>query len=154
MNPRSIRKVVLDTNVVLDWLLYEDPSVASLRAALEAKRVLMMIDALTCAELKRVLSYAKLRLESAQQADILARYEAFGIQAELPDGFGRASLQLPKDFPVCSDRDDQHLLALAFHAKADALLTRDKAVLRLRKRAARFGVMIASPSENIEAREF
>jgi predicted nucleic acid-binding protein len=36
---------------------------------------------------------------------------------------------------------------LAYHAKADRLLTKDRELLRLKKRAARFGVTVASPKE-------
>ena len=54
---------------------------------------------------------------------------------------------LPADFPRCRDADDQHFLALAYHAKADGLLTKDRELLRLKKRAARFGVTIVSPKE-------
>jgi predicted nucleic acid-binding protein len=36
------------------------------------------------------------------------------------------------------------------HAKADGLLTKDRDLLRLRKRAARFGVTVASPKDFLE----
>jgi uncharacterized protein len=61
---------------------------------------------------------------------------------ELPTDFAPNNLLLPPNFPVCKDLDDQPFLALAYHAQADALVTRDKALLALRKRARKFGVII------------
>jgi predicted nucleic acid-binding protein len=49
---------------------------------------------------------------------------------------------LPPGFPRCRDPDDDHFLALAHHAAADALVSKDRAVLKLRRRARKFGVRI------------
>jgi predicted nucleic acid-binding protein len=68
-------------------------------------------------------------------------------EVALPEGFAPSNLLLPAGFPRCLDTDDQHFLALAYHARADALLTKDSQLLRLKKRAARFGVTILSPTE-------
>jgi predicted nucleic acid-binding protein len=68
-------------------------------------------------------------------------------EATLPTGYGLDNLLLPAGFPNCRDTDDQHFLALAYHARADGLLTKDRQLLRLRKRAARFGVTIVSPRD-------
>ena len=50
-------RVVLDTNAWLDWLVFDDPGVAALRAAVEAGRAEAWIDAACEAELERVLAY-------------------------------------------------------------------------------------------------
>ena len=57
MNVPSPRRLVLDTNVWLDWLVFDDPSVAPIRAAGEAKRAEVFIDAACEAELERALGY-------------------------------------------------------------------------------------------------
>jgi putative PIN family toxin of toxin-antitoxin system len=93
-------------------------------------------------ELQRVLGYKQLKLDVERQAELLAAYQAHTSIALLPQDFSLASLLLPVGFPRCRDSDDQHFLALAFHTKADALVSRDKAVLKLIKRAGKFGVRI------------
>jgi predicted nucleic acid-binding protein len=60
----------------------------------------------------------------------------------MPPEFSRDNLLLPAGFPRCRDRDDDHFLALAYHVKADALVTRDKQILALARRAAKFGVQV------------
>ena len=38
-------RLVLDTNVWLDWLVFDDPAIAPIKAAVEAKRVEVFIEA-------------------------------------------------------------------------------------------------------------
>lgn len=48
--------------------------------------------------------------------------------------------------PLCRDPDDQKFLELAQAAKAGLLVTKDKALLALAKKADRFGFRIAAPA--------
>lgn len=122
-------RLVLDTQVWLDWLVFDDPSTAPLRGLLAAERAEVFIDAACEAELARVLGYrlGRRSLDAAARAACLARLRAVakpveqGISPEL-----RAAL------PACSDPDDQKLLELACAARADCLVTRDQALLALR----------------------
>src|SRR5690242_21540920 len=50
-------RLVLDTNVWLDWLVFGDPSVAAIKAAVAANRAEVFIDAACEAELERALGY-------------------------------------------------------------------------------------------------
>lgn len=124
-------RLVLDTHVWLDWLAFDDPSVARLKAALAGGRAEIYMDAACEAELERVLGYpiGKRVPEKALQAARLA--EARRI-AQRPSrelsAAERASL------PRCSDRDDQKFLELALAARADVLLTKDRALLELGRR--------------------
>ena len=138
------KRLVLDTNAVLDWLIFADPCFARLEGELEAGRVQVIGHPSTQDELRRVLDYPALRLEQAQQMQALARYRAQCVQPELPIQFSCEHLFLPDGFPKCRDADDQIFLALAYHTGA-VLLSRDKAVLKLAKRARRFGVTVISP---------
>jgi predicted nucleic acid-binding protein len=65
----------------------------------------------------------------------------------MPEGFSRETLLLPSNFPRCRDGDDQPFLALAYHARAEGLLTKDKAILKLRKKVRKFGVSILAPRD-------
>ena len=141
--------LVLDTNVVLDWLVFRDVAVETLQSAVEQGRVVIVTHAAAVEELRRVLAYPQCRLGAADQAELLNRYRRVSFEPALPADFSLANLLLPEGFPRCRDADDQHFLALAYHAKADGLLTKDRQLLRLRKRVARFGVTVASPKEFI-----
>jgi predicted nucleic acid-binding protein len=124
-------RLVLDTHVWLDWLAFEDPSVAALKAAVAAERAEVYMDGACEAELERVLAYpiAKRVAEREVQAARLAeaRRVARPPEREL-SGAERASL------PRCGDPDDQKFLELALAARADVLLTRDRALLELARR--------------------
>jgi len=139
--------LVLDTNVVLDWLVFRDVTVQSLQAAVEQRRVTIVTHAAAVDELRRVLAYPQCKLAAADQEALLDRYRTASRNAELPTGFALGNLLLPAGFPACRDPDDQHFLALAYHTKADGLITKDKQLLRLRRKAARFGVTVTSPRE-------
>ena len=57
---------------------------------------------------------------------------------------------MPSQFPRCRDRDDEHFIALAYHQKADALVSRDNAVFGLKSRAAKFGLTILNVQQAIQ----
>ncbi|HEU4627259.1 MAG TPA: putative toxin-antitoxin system toxin component, PIN family [Steroidobacteraceae bacterium] len=138
----SALKLVLDTNVVLDWLVFEDAGVATLRQGIADRRIAVITYELALAEFRRVLSYPQLQLEPARREALFETYRATASIAKVPDGYSRTDLKLPAGFPRCRDPDDDHFLALTHHAAADALVSKDKAVLKLRRRARKFGVTI------------
>lgn len=140
-------KLVLDTNVVLDWLVFRDAALERVQRAVDECRVTIITHPPAVNELRRVLAYPQCKLGVQEQQELLDRYRALSREVELPEGFALGNLLLPAGFPRCRDADDQHFLALAYHAQADGLLTKDKQLLRLRKRASRFGVTIVSPKE-------
>lgn len=120
-------RLVLDTQVWIDWLVFDDPSTLPLRALLAADRAEIFIDAACEAELARVLGYplGRRKLDAAAQAACLARCRSLAKPLD-KCAEGKAGL------PVCSDPDDQKLLELAAAAQADCLVTRDRALLALR----------------------
>ena len=132
-------RVVLDTNVVLDLLHFEDPQVAPLGDALAQGALLACADARTLGELERVLAYPSFGLESPQQGALLARY--------------RGQVQLIPDAPApplprCADREDQKFLELAARAGARWLVSKDKQVLQLRG-GKRLPFLILPPREAV-----
>lgn len=139
--------LVLDTNVVLDCLVFDDRATRELTAAIEARRVQALIQQHSIDELERVLAYPQCHLSTTGQRQVLDRYLAMTTMAPMPEGFDRNNLLLPPGFPRCRDTDDEPFLALAYHARADGLLTKDKAVLKLRRQAQRFAVAILAPTD-------
>jgi predicted nucleic acid-binding protein len=100
-------------------------------------------------ELRRVLGYPMLKLSTERQTQIVAQYQAQVDMVLMPAGFSMESQLTPSGFPRCRDPDDQHFLALAFHTHADALVSRDKALLKLRHRARKFAVTVLDVPEMI-----
>ena len=120
-------RLVLDTNVWLDWLVFEDPALAPLRAAHAARKVEILIDEVCEAELARVLAYdlGRHSISSFEQEKSLMEMQKIATKLE---GFSTV------DLPRCQDPDDQKFLVCAAAAGADALVTKDNALLVLAKR--------------------
>lgn len=125
--------VVIDTNIVLDLWVYQDPATPPLLAALQEGAVQWLATAPMREELLRVLDYphiAKRReRDGVSAAAVLAHFDAL---AQLQDVAAKAPY-------VCKDEDDQKFIDLAVAHQA-LLLSKDKQVLRLTNRLARLGV--------------
>ena len=125
--------LVLDTNVALDWIAFGDARVRPIAAAIERGTLRVATSAACLQELRRALGYAQVKLDAAAQALAFERYRAHVTLIEIPDPAAVAGL------PRCEDADDQKFLELAWHAHASHLLTRDKALLKLARAAAKAG---------------
>ncbi|SEA52719.1 putative toxin-antitoxin system toxin component, PIN family [Paraburkholderia sartisoli] len=144
---RDVPLVVLDSNVWIDILVFDDPHTRPIRAALESGALKALIDARCLAELTYVLDYpqfARREIDKAAALDTLARL----CQRVAPPAPAEDARPLPK----CKDRDDQKFLELAHAVEADWLVSKDRAVLKLAKRIARdFGFQIAQPAPFVAA---
>ena len=120
-------RVVLDTNVWLDWLVFDDPSVAALKVAYHEERIEIAIDNACFDELATVLSYPAFALDDPQTRNHLANVERCVIRKDERPSIRTLAL------PRCSDPDDQKFLELARDAQADWLITKDKALLGIRR---------------------
>jgi putative PIN family toxin of toxin-antitoxin system len=127
-------KIVLDTQVWLDWLVFDDPSAQPIREAQAAGRVEIVIDAPCEAELVRVLAYdlGKYSLGADEQTHCIARCRS--VSRRVPAGS-------PGELPRCKDPDDQKFLELAAGAGAQVLISKDQAVLALAPRVSQFRIM-------------
>ncbi len=127
--------VVLDTNVALDLLVFADPCVLPLQSALHDGSLCWIATLAMRQELERVLAYPRIAryLTGTERTavQVLARFDAMAQIHERPL---RASVH-------CSDRDDQIFIDLAL-AHAARLLSKDAAVLALRKRLELLGVSV------------
>jgi len=124
-------RLVLDSNVWLDWLFFDDPGVAPLKQAKRDGFVEIVIDAPCRDELMRVLGYDRFALDAAAQAAMLEEVDRHSVFLENPDYPPEQSL------PTCSDPDDVKFLALAAASETDWLITRDNALLGKRRRRTR-----------------
>lgn len=125
--------LVLDTNVVLDLLVFRDPAAAPLDDALAHGRLRWIATAAMRDELERVLGYAAVarRLAAAGLAprQVLDEFDTRSQRIAAP---ARAAA-------TCSDPDDQCFIDLAVQHGC-ILLSKDAAVLALAPRLARLGV--------------
>jgi len=129
--------IVIDTNIVLDLLVFDDPRWAPLRAALAAGELRWLATAAMRDELLRVLGYPliarRLEKDARQAQAVMAAFDAqVHTVADVPS---RARF-------VCKDPDDQIFIDLAV-SQAAQLLSKDQAVLSMRKRLATLGVEVA-----------
>lgn len=129
--------VVLDTNVVLSLWMFEDPSLARLRQAVESGALRPFTREDCLGELARVLAYSQFKQPEERQLAIASAYRA---RCTLIDAPPEGACELPH----CLDRDDQKFLEVARDSGAQALLSRDKLVLKLGRRpviAARYAIL-------------
>lgn len=133
------RGAVLDTNTVLDMLLFDDPAARPLRAALEARRLQWLGCDRMLDELRGVLLRPRMgRWAPAAAARAVLDFAGAHMRLHpLPSCAGA---------PVCRDPADQVFIDLAWSCGAKWLLTRDKALLRLAHKAGARGLWVGTPS--------
>jgi len=119
--------IVLDTNIVLDLFVFDEPAVLPLKDALQSGRLRWLTTPAMREELARVLDYKQIvpRLAYYQRsaAEVLADFDRLAQGVE----------PAPKAPVTCKDADDQQFIDLAVAHKTP-LLSKDHAVLCMKKR--------------------
>src|SRR5574343_1326317 len=132
----AARALVLDTNIVLDVLFRSDAAVQSLKPLLASGALRWIAAPAMRVELERVLGYPQ----------IAPRLDYYGLSAaqvlQAFDAQTHTVAPAPRASAVCKDPDDQQFIDLAVQHRA-VLLSKDQAVLRLRKRLMVLGVEVA-----------
>jgi putative PIN family toxin of toxin-antitoxin system len=130
-------QLVLDTNVVLDLLVFRDERVRPVGEGLAAGALRWIATASMREELARVLAYPKLAPRVVHHRGspdaVLAEFDARVALVEPP----------PKASLTCRDPDDQKFIDLAVQHRC-TLLSKDADVLRLSKRLALLQVAAVS----------
>ena len=135
-------RLVLDTNVCLDLFVFRDPRWALLLAALRDGTVEAVTREDCRMEWLVVLTYPRLPLDSVSRAQSASEFDALITCLPAPDP-ALAQVRLP----LCSDPDDQKFLELARDARADVLITKDKALLKLARKTASAGLFVIIPPQ-------
>ncbi|KQY79784.1 MULTISPECIES: putative toxin-antitoxin system toxin component, PIN family [Roseateles] len=137
LSPTDTRPtIVVDTQVVLDWLVFNDARVQSLAAALKSGGLRWLVAPAMRDEIRHVLG----RGVAASYAPDLALIEAsFDAHSEA------TAAAEPSPRLVCRDPDDQKFIDLALACGARWLVSRDKALLALARRARLRGLLIVKP---------
>jgi uncharacterized protein len=130
--------LVLDTNVLLDWLVFRDPSTATLGHAIRSGAWQWVATTAMREELEQVLTREHLLSRQSDPHFALATWDAFARPV------GAVSIAQPGAMR-CTDPDDQKFIDLALQLGA-VLLSRDRAVLRLARAGRTRGVQILTPT--------
>ena len=130
--------VVLDTNVVLDWLVFRNPQCTPLINAIEGGQLRWLVTDAMRDELAHVLGRGVVSAWAPDETRLWESWHRLSETIEPPVVTGEA-LRLR-----CTDSDDQKFIDLAL-ANSQWLISRDRAVLKLARRAQRFGVFFATP---------
>jgi putative PIN family toxin of toxin-antitoxin system len=132
-------RVVIDTNAALDWLVFAEPAALALADAVTARRCTWCATPPMLEELRAVLRRPlDERWEAARKRALTIDLDRLATLSPL-----RAPASLA-DRMICRDAADQMFIDLALACAPSWLLTRDRALLALRRRAASRGVAVAT----------
>ncbi len=134
-----IPNVVLDTNAVLDWLVFDNPASQAITEAITSGRVRWIVNAAVRDELADVLARGVVDRWQPDLRRLWNHWDRYAAPSEQP---ARASQQRP---PQCTDTEDQKFIDLALGNGARWLITRDRALLKLSRRARPLGLAIVPP---------
>ena len=139
--PAAPRLVVIDSQSLFDWLVFRDPACADWESALSG------------GEWKWIFTSTM-----KSEFDFVAA-RGFGPNYVVPtesvaDAWRRLAHEVPVPAPLgaadricCTDRADQMFIDLAIAAGAHTLVSRDRALLKLRKKAVtKHGLSIVPPA--------
>ena len=139
MKPR----LVLDTNVILDLLVFKDPSTEPIRLMLDAKIVDAVRSEASMLELVDVIQRPIFKLSQQEQEMILQAWE--GVTRLLEN---TAIESAPF---ICRDLDDQIFLDMAYSIRPAVLFSKDLRVFELRVSAKGHGVEITNQYDYLQA---
>ncbi len=136
---RGQPRVVLDTNAVLDWLVFRDPGMRVWSQAIEQGRLHWVACEAMRHELQQTLGRAQLARWEPDAARVLADFDSHAKVCRAP-----SSTQAPG--LICTDPDDQVFVDVSLSEGARWLVTHDRALLRLARAARRSGLEVLKPA--------
>ncbi len=140
--PQAAEPWVLDTNVVLDWLVFDDPQMRTPADWLRAGRACWAYTTPMREEIDEVVGRDGVLRRSGASPQALRQRVAAACAVH-----GRLLQPAARCAWVCADPDDQMFLDLAAQLAPGCLLSRDKALLSLAGVAAGSGLRILSPRQ-------
>jgi predicted nucleic acid-binding protein len=137
---RPLRQVcILDTNVVLDWLIFGDSSCDALGEAIRGGSMQWIATLAMRDEFDHVVGRGRFIAPHIDPADLRSTWDDCCEMVVAPENV--ALLR-----PRCRDPDDQMFVDLAWVARPGWLLSRDRAVLTLARRFLAVDVIVTTPS--------
>ena len=130
---------VIDTNVLLDWLVFEDSTTLALSQAITSGDLRWIATAAMREEFEHVLARPEFERWAHRRDPALAAADRHCVMLADPSVSLAGRLH-------CSDPDDQKFIDLAMTHPARWLLSRDKALLRLARKSRLRGVDVMTPA--------
>ena len=127
---------VLDTNVVLDWFLFGNPQCAALQQALTSAALRWVATAEMRDELTHVLARGGLDRWRPDLPLLGSQWDKYCVEVPAPPPASHATRLR------CTDADDQKFIDLELACGARWLLSHDRAVLKLARKAQTRGLII------------
>ena len=140
--PRGV-PAVIDTNVVLDLIYWEDPHSEDLRRALEEGRIHALRSGEAVMELAEVLS----RPAFTGDEDEAARLAALWCSMSVPVDEEKIREAADVITVQCRDPLDQKFFTLTLAGGAKLLVSKDKLVLKAGRKMQRYGAGAFRPEE-------
>ena len=134
-----IPTLVLDTNAVLDWLVFDNPASQPIARAIVSGDVRWIVNAAVRDELTHVLARGVVDRWQPDLPRLWHHWERLATPIEQPPQCS------PQRRPQCTDADDQKFVDLALDTAAMWLITRDRALLKLARRVRSQGLAIVTP---------
>lgn len=131
-----MKRLVLDTNILLDIFVFNDKKAAHLKQALLTRSIQTIASQKTLEEFTEVISRPLFKLDGQVQLKIVEQWQSL---AQLCDD----SELTPAPW-TCQDEDDQIFLDLAYQLKPAILISKDSALLQIAPRAAQEQILITS----------
>ena len=132
--------IVLDTNAVLDWMLFRDLGMDALRTAINGGSIRWIASPRMREELLHTLRYPSLAKWLPNSEHTLAIFDQLASTCPEPEPTRAGPF-------LCSDPDDQVFIDLALTHKARWLITHDRALHKLARRAALLGLRVLRPKD-------
>jgi len=119
----AIKTLILDTNIVLDLLLFHDPRADWIRHGITQKQFGLIYTAEMLAELTEVIARPLFAKSASEQIDLLKAWTQMASHQPTP----------PRCPFRCDDPDDQVFIDLAYHYRPSLLLSKDRKILQLQR---------------------
>ena len=130
--------VVLDTNVLLEAWVFKNPDATLILGAVSAHKLLWLTSCEMREEFIHVLSRGLGPRWPADWQILQERWESHATECP-------AAPNRPAHSPRCTDQNDQKFIDFALEQRAQWLISRDRAVLKLGPRCARLGLTVIDP---------
>lgn len=130
----AIKTLVLDTNIVLDLLVFEDPRAQWIHDGIDQGQFELIYTSEMLLELTDVIARPQFAQSVCDQATLLNAWTQMAIHKPTPP---RCSFR-------CDDPDDQPFIDLAYHCRPSELLSKDRKILQMQGVLSAHGVSIQS----------
>jgi predicted nucleic acid-binding protein len=130
----AIKTLVLDTNIVLDLLVFQDPRAQWIHDGISQGRFELIYTSEMLLEFTDVIARPQFAQSACDQSNLLNSWAQMATHKPTPP---RCSFR-------CDDPDDQPFIDLAYHCRPSELLSKDRKILQMQGILSAHGVWIQS----------